>query len=251
MGSIIPSSVRKVIQYGDRYIQRHVISVYDKNELLKNWWEGNKFFIRKTFYQGRTDIVSGKVEKAGMAILNRFFGNKSPRELNKYLPHFSEIKEQLTQVIGKGKIGKARDVEMLIDILEFISRNTEKNIVVYSASRIKEGEIKKHYKELQTIRSIGPKIASFYLRDLTCLYELEKFLTEDDLILLQPIDTWVKKVTYRLGIVEDKELSDWEMRKRIVKACQNLDISTIKFNQGAWYIGYYAFDLVLDNLDKI
>lgn len=40
MEFIIPSSARTVIKYGDRYLQTHVISVYDKNEVLKNWWEG-------------------------------------------------------------------------------------------------------------------------------------------------------------------------------------------------------------------
>ena len=49
--------------------------------------------------------------------------------------------------------------------------------------------MQKHFSELQEIISIGPKISSFYLRDLVCIYDLEEFLLGKDLKILQPIDT--------------------------------------------------------------
>ena len=83
------------------------------------------------------------------------------------------------------------------------------------------------------------------------MYSLERLISKDDLVYLQPVDTWVRKVAFKTGIIDDIKLSDTQVRQKIVEACQNLDISTIKFNQGAWHVGYYAFDIVLKNLDKI
>lgn len=74
---------------------------------------------------------------------------------------------KISQVVTgkKGKIGRGKDVEMVISILNFVSGLEDKNIVNYSIYKIKNGEVKEHYYDLQKIYSIGPKITSFYLRD--------------------------------------------------------------------------------------
>ncbi len=140
---------------------------------------------------------------------------------------------------------------MVISILNFVSKLEEKNIVNYSISKIKNEKVKEHFYELQEIISIGPKISSFYLRDLICMYSLDKDMSKEDLVFLQPIDIWVRKVAVKVGIINNINEEYESVREKIVKACLDLNASTIKFNQGAWYLGYNSFDIVLENLDKI
>lgn len=244
--------VKKIAKYGDKFVEKHLIPAFDIGLMLRDWWQGLQYFLHYSFFQGRADIISIKVEKAAMNILKRYITGKSTNALIWLSKgNFAKIRKELKQAIGKRKIGKGRDIDMVISILNFASKLKEKNIVKYSISKIKKGELKSHFYELQTIISIGPKIASLYLRDLVWMYSLERLISKDDLVYLQPVDTWVRKVAFKTGIIDDIKLSDTQVRQKIVEACQNLDISTIKFNQGAWYVGYYAFDIVLENLDKI
>ncbi|MFH1376844.1 MAG: hypothetical protein ABIH25_04370 [Candidatus Woesearchaeota archaeon] len=245
-------TIKKIINYGDKYIERHLTDVFDTDLMLKNWWEGLQFFLSRSFYQGRRDTISARVEEKAMNVLKKYIADKSNDAtvlLNKN--NFSEIKNALTEVIGKGKIGRGRDIKMVISILNFVSELEEKNIVKYSILKIKSGKVKEHFYELQKIISIGPKITSFYLRDLICIYSLDKYMTKENLIFLQPIDTWVRKVALKVEIINNLEEDDISVREKIVKACLELNVSTIKFNQGAWFLGYNSFDIVLENLDKI
>ncbi|HLC54864.1 MAG TPA: hypothetical protein VJK07_04550 [Candidatus Nanoarchaeia archaeon] len=245
-------TIKKIINYGDRYIEKHLTGVFDIDLMLKNWWKGLQFFLSRSFYQGRRDTISMRVEEKAMNVLKKYIednGNDATVLLNEN--NFPDIKNALREVIGKGKIGRGRDIEMVISILDFVSKLEEKNIVNYSISKIKSGTVKEHFYELQKIISIGPKITSFYLRDLICMYSLDKHMSNEDLIFLQPIDTWVRKVALKVRIIDDIDEQDSSVREKIIKACLDLNISTIKFNQGAWFLGYNSFDIVIENLDKI
>jgi hypothetical protein len=245
-------TIKKIINYGDKYIERHLTDVFDTNLMLKDWWAGLQFFLSRSFYQGRRDTISMRVEEKAMDVLQEFVKTNNNDATFLINPNsFLEIKNALKEVIGKGKIGRGRDIDMVISILDFVSKLTERNIVNYSISKIKNGKIKDHFFELQKIISIGPKITSFYLRDLICMYSLEKYMSEEDLIFLQPIDTWVRKVALKVGIIDKNNEDDSVVREKIVKACLDLNVSTIKFNQGAWFLGYNSFDIVLENLNKI
>lgn len=147
-------------------------------------------------------------------------------------------------------MGRGRDIEMVISILGFISKINDRNIVKYSISRIQNGNIIDHFNELQTIRSIGPKCSSFYLRDLSCIFPLDEAIKEEDLIYLQPIDVWVKKVALKVEIINKGE-NETEIRKNIVGACLKSGVSPTKFNQGAWYLGSNSFDILIDNLKRL
>jgi len=245
-------TIKKIINYGDRYIEEHLTGIFDTDLMLKNWWEGLQFFLSRSFYQGRRDTISMRVEEKAMNTLKKFIADNENNPivlLNEN--NFLDIKNALKEVIGKGKIGRGRDIEMIISILKFVSDLEEKNIVNYSISKIKKGEVKEHFYELQKIISIGPKITSFYLRDLICMYSLDKDMSKEDLIFLQPIDTWVRKVAFKIGIIDNINEQDQSVREKIVKACLDLGVSTIKFNQGAWFLGYNSFDIILENLNKI
>jgi len=247
-------TIKKIIYYGNKYIEKHLEGIFNTNSMLTEWWEGLQFFLSRSFYQGRSDTISMRVEEKAMNVLKNYIednANDATVLLNEN--NFPEIKKALEKVIGKGKIGRGGDIKMVISILKFVSRleGNNKNIVCYSISKIKSGKVKEHFDELRKIFSIGPKISSFYLRDLTCMYSLDKDISKEDLIFLQPIDTWVRKVALKVGIIDDINEDDQSVRERIIKACSDLNVSTIKFNQGAWFLGYNSFDIVLENLDKI
>jgi len=244
--------IKKIISYGDKYTARHLTNVFDTNLMVNDWWAGLQFFLSRSFYQGRRDTISMRVEEKAMNVLKEFVKTNNNDATFLINPNnFPQIENALSKVIGKGKIGRGRDIKMIISISDFISKLKERNIVNYSISKIKNGNIKEHFYELQNIISIGPKITSFYLRDLICMYSLDSFMSEEDLVFLQPIDTWVRKVAFKVGIIDSIDEEDTIIREKIVKSCLSLKISTIKFNQGAWFLGYNSFDIILENLDKI
>lgn len=140
---------------------------------------------------------------------------------------------------------------MLVGIFQFIAALPEKNLTLYSLSRIRAGKLADHYHELDGIWQIGTKVASFYLRDLVCIYGLDTFVAKDDLKFLQPIDVWVRKVAHRLGVTSDENCPENQVRSRIIEACAQTGVSAFKFNQGAWYLGKNAFNIVIEHLDKI
>ena len=61
----------------------------------------------------------------------------------------------------------------------------------YSLNKIDRGELDELWNSLrQNITQVGPKIASFYLRDLVSLFGLElKIPVDEQIMYLFPIDT--------------------------------------------------------------
>ena len=53
-----------------------------------------------------------------------------------------------------------------------------------------DGHIPRAFQHLDQGRGIGPKIASFFLRDLAVWFEIEPLQHRE---LLQPIDRWVRR----------------------------------------------------------
>jgi len=159
-------------------------------------------------------------------------------------------------VIGKGKVGRGRDIDMIFDTLEFISRLPDKNIAKYSVM-IKNYKLGQLWYGLQKskskggIRSVGKKIASLYLRDLVTILGLEREVSYDHQVFLQPIDTWVRRITSKIGIEETK--NEMKLRRMIIERCWRVSqsaITAIRFNEGAWYIGSHSLEILLGMLMK-
>jgi endonuclease III len=169
--------------------------------------------------------------------------------------HWQAVAGKLRDKIGKGKVGKSRDVDMVVSALSYINKIPYKNIVAHSATQIRGGKLKQHYQELQSrsgdngITQVGPKIAAFYLRDVVSLCQLSGSVDNASAFCLQAVDTWVQKVAEKLGIVRVGADTS-EVQNAIVGLCEKEQISALRFNQGAWFTGYHSFDLVLDLLSK-
>jgi endonuclease III len=240
-------AIKKVLQFGERFRNEYLPRTW-KTRVENDWYGGISLLISRAFYQGRRDEVSEMVEKAAAPVLDRYFDGKDISILKGF--DFDALKSALMAVIGKGKVGKERDADMVVDIFRFVSRLPEENLARYSVAAIELGDIKKLYKDLMDITSIGPKIASLYLRDLVDVYDLESKIAPGDLVLLQPVDVWVRKVARKTGIINDG-VSDEEIKKSILRVCQEAGVSALRFNQGVWYLGKNAFDIVIENLDNI
>jgi len=257
------SIMSKIVHFGERFEREYLCKEYlntknvDIEQLEENWWEALKFFLTRTFYQGRRDDVSVRVEKNSFEVLGKYFDDPLEREKNfQFLKDssWSQLRADLQAVIGKGKVGCERDIDMIVDTLEFISRFPDKNITRYSVQMIKNNKLDQLWFRLQKtkskegIKSVGKKIASLYLRDLVTILGLEQKVSNDHQIFLQPIDTWVRQIIEKIGIEETK--NEMKLRRMITDRCARVGQSTIRFNEGAWYIGSHSLEILLELLMK-
>ncbi|MGB4291591.1 MAG: hypothetical protein WBJ37_01750 [Bacteroidales bacterium] len=65
-------TIKKIINYGDKYLEKHLTNVFDIHLMLKDWWEGLQFFLSRSFYQGRRDTISMRVEEKAMKALKNY-----------------------------------------------------------------------------------------------------------------------------------------------------------------------------------
>jgi hypothetical protein len=86
------------------------------------------------------------------------------------------------------------------------------------------------HSELCSISGVGPKIASFFMRDVAC--EFNKFPCDSrSRCLLQPIDIWVERSATLLGDL------DGQPAQFIVEQAEREKCSPERVNQGMWYFG--------------
>ena len=83
------------------------------------------------------------------------------------------------------------------------------DIVTRARRRLREDEVARAHRELMAIRGIGPKLASFFLRDVAMRSDIAP---TSDRHLLQPVDLWVRRFVRRLDGNEeltDREVAQW------------------------------------------
>ncbi len=244
------NTLRAILEAGEEYQQR-LLNKYSKDALLNGSWKALEFFFGRAFYQGRRDSLSQKVNDIALDVLEQEY-----RRLGGVFNDADLVVMQtaLQGKIGKGMVGKAGDIKMVISTLRYIRDLPKQNIVDYSVQRITANQIRAHYYELQRSQSaggiyqVGSKIASFYLRDLVCVFDLAGHVTPDDEDCVQPVDVWVRTVAIKTGLVTSGE-TDERTREAIINYCKQSGCSSLQFNQGAWYLGSHAFDSLLEHLE--
>lgn len=234
-----------------------------RKDIADDWWLSLISFYDRIFYQGRRDTLSSTFERATVEVLEEFFRNDKERKLielssqglleweNYGYTKGKELTEpychDLREALDSKSTGKGRDKEMVIDTLKFISKLEGFNVLRYTIKRVGSGEIQQHYRELTKIRQIGQKTGSLWLRDIIMTYELKGHLEQQDVELLIPVDTWVKQVSLRLGIVDDAMRAE-KISKKIVEICNANDICPIRFGAGIWIIGSHSLELLLERI---
>ncbi|QLD89098.1 hypothetical protein HWV07_08670 [Natronomonas salina] len=141
---------------------------------------------------------------------------------------------------------------MVVETIEYLGELDDFNhrIIEYTEASIEDGDIETVFDELTSIHNVGPKKATLFLRDIVSGSNLEEYVTRDEYRYVFPVDTRVFQVAEELGLVST-ESPKWETNSaEIVEACGD-SVSPIEFNQGAWYIGANAFEIVIEQLDNL
>jgi hypothetical protein len=125
------------------------------------------------------------------------------------------------------------------------------NILAYAQECVRQGTIPEAFDFLKSIRGIGPKIASFFLRDVKELLPEGGVSVQIDTGIrwqLQPIDRWVRRTIELIGgtAMEDRETAQF-----IVANSANPE----RVNMGIWYFAalvcesQYRHELCLHTID--
>lgn len=232
-------NLKQIQEYGQRYCEEFLADdTVEKSKLLANWYEGLNFFFRKSFYRGRKDEISDVFRKRALEVIQEF-------DLRNNIRKFKSLEfERL--LLEKG-VNNRVDRRMICQTIELIKEKGGLNIVAYSVEQIKKGNVSKIYGELCEIFGVADKIATFFLRDLAIVFELEDNISSDDYVYFQPIDTWVRQVAERLRIIDKGENNRVTIKEKIITATLKESVSPLFFNAGAWYIGKHSFDLLFDH----
>lgn len=104
-----------------------------------------------------------------------------------------------------------------------------------------------------SVRGIGPKIASFFLRDVVVTYEVDLSSVQNR-SLLQPIDVWVQRTVSRLADIapnQKQAIAEW-----IVNASLEHKVNPELVNMGVWFFcstivgSEYRLQSILNSLES-
>jgi|SRR3989344_698434 len=234
------NKIKAIEEYGRLYVAKFLRDRVDNRDHFYNdWREGLNFLFSKVFYRGRRDELSERFMNAALKTLKELGLNKD------------YDKQLLDNKLRLSGVNNGRDRRMISEVLDFIFNLPtfcENNFVKYTVNQIKEGKISDIFNKLNGIYAIGDKLASFYLRDVILIFELEKYLKVDDFQYCQPVDTWVKQVAIKLDIITSQDTETKLVKSAIINACEKAGASPLLFNAGAWMVGARSFELLIEKL---
>lgn len=234
------NKIKSIEEYGRRYVERYLAEqIQNRESYLSDWKQSLELVFSKTFYRGRKDEISETFMGRTLKVLQEFDLD------NKYDPQLLEDK------LKAGGVNNRHDRKMVAGVIDFTRKLPDvyrNNIVAYSVKEIKSGNIRNIFNELDSIHAIGDKLASFYLRDIVIIYELQDFLTDTDLRYCQPVDTWVMQVSLKLGIIDGEGAKEDVVKEAIIAKCKEANVSSLFFDAGAWMIGTNSLEFLLEKL---
>jgi len=112
------------------------------------------------------------------------------------------------------------------------------NIIKWAHEMIEKGCIKSTYNDLCSVRGIGSKITSLFLRDIVIAFNVDESKCERA-EYFQPIDRWTRRGSETLSKLFGKEppKNDKESATRIVEISKNAGVSSALVNTGLWMFG--------------
>lgn len=230
--------------------------IKNKDLYLRDPKDALFFILSFSFYQGRKNEISQRFERIAKNTLDKLLksNNILITDLERRITNIEELEIKYDDIYNKLKengVNKCGDRLMVISLINLIQSSNEKNILNFLIEKIKSNLITDAYETLDSVWSIGPKIASLILRDIVYIYKLEDYLKKpDDYYFLQPIDTWVHKLSKKIGLI-DKDKIYKDEAKDITDRCFEFGINPIHYNQGAWYIGAHSLQILLRNIEVI
>lgn len=228
--------IRRVASFADEYIDQLLESRWNPATLPANWWQALLFWFSHSFYQGRRDDVSGMFEQRALGVIEDTLGATDLAALKSLARSGLVEGGAFDERLRKAGVPKRFDRLMVMASLKLASELSDGNLVSYSLGRIAAGDLEDHYHELMELPSVGPKISSFYLRDLDLMFDLSDHISESGYLSMQPIDVWVGRLASTMGIASTYE-NTHRNRRQIVRACLRAGVDPNRFNVGAWWIG--------------
>jgi hypothetical protein len=124
-----------------------------------------------------------------------------------------------------------------VDLITFCAslNDCDYNICAFGMHGIRT-DLRKTYDRLNDIRGVGPKIASFFLRDVA-LRDPASYHEIQNRELLQPIDIWVRRTATLLAGDPDDRRSNLAIAKELVKLAAEAGCCDLSVNSGSWYFG--------------
>jgi endonuclease III len=114
-------------------------------------------------------------------------------------------------------------------------RLQNKSLAAWASGLVRSNDIKAAFDTLAEIRGVGPKIASFYLRDIAVLSQVNEVAGEQS-YLLQPIDIWTSRAASRLNPAASK-MTPKAKAETLIEFEQNNALEIGQANIGFWVLG--------------
>lgn len=112
------------------------------------------------------------------------------------------------------------------------------NLVRWAARLLRQGDAQGAFDRLDALQGIGPKIASFFLRDVVAGLGIDEGVI-GDVKLIQPIDRWVERGVQALdprGEVPARG-KDRYFRERMLDIAIQLDVPSAQLNTSLFVLG--------------
>lgn len=234
-------SLEQVAAFNEPYHAEYLESVSDTKP-------GNdqfrlRFFLKKAMAGARHESTSATYRKAAETVLRENHDRIERRLDGEDVFPDSEFESEL-QDAG---LTNGADRQMVVDVIDLLADiNDDHDIVGYTIESVEAGDIEVVHDQLTGIHNIAQKKAALFLRDVVTIWSLEDELLWEEYRYVFPVDTQVHQVATELGIVDD-DVSRDQLIDGVLDACRP-DVSPVEFNQGAWYLGANAFDVVMNNL---
>jgi len=119
-----------------------------------------------------------------------------------------------------------------LSVLQFAQQRLKEfdyNVVAWARRMLADGQVQTVHNDLCSINGIGPKIASFFLRDVAWCFGIRVVSQRD---LQQPVDVWVERTVRQLDPAAKDRAATW-----IVEASEAAGVSPEAVNAGVWYFG--------------
>ncbi len=128
---------------------------------------------------------------------------------------------------GKKDNRKNRRVEQM-SVIELVQEELSSvSIVSFAEEKLDSDQVEEAHKILKKINGVGPKIASFFLRDVAVMCDCKK--VSNNKKLLQPIDTWIRYCAQTYA--GNTELTHNGCADILINGTDEPE----KANQGMWY----------------
>jgi hypothetical protein len=235
-----PYKLKSVEQYGRQYVAEYLGKVRQQHQaIMTDPLAALAFMFGKFFMRGRRDTISVVFRDKTLELINTY---KSLDDID-----VSDLDARLHE---RG-VNNRYDRRMVVASIQFARRlpTYDCNVFNWAVAAIQDAQAAEAYEVLTGIFAVRDKLATFYLRDVTLVQDIEGSIRKDDYAYFQPVDTWVERVAESLRIVSQDDLGKrWIVKGKIIEASLAAGVSPLLFNAGAWMVGANAYRLLIERL---